>query len=153
MSKLHYDAALRCSQFTGITRLVLLVLAYASTDNGHCSLTLQDIMVQTNCHRQPTISGALAELQEAGAITRPNSFRTEMLVDWSWLHAHAMTPAQLAEFDYTSRSKGRPGEAKPKRKTKAPDWTHLTPQEQAEAREEARKIREAEAEFQRLFPA
>jgi hypothetical protein len=110
MSKLHYDAALRCSQFTGITRLVLLIVANDCDDSGRCMLTLSEIMAEANCHRQKTISDALAELRVAGVMRKPNPYQTDRYVNWQWLHDHAMTPEQLAKFKYKSSTKGLLGD-------------------------------------------
>ena len=106
MSKAYTDLALRCSRFDKMTRLVLFVLAYLSTDKGNVQTNLTDIMGAVNCHRQPTISAILATLEEAGVLSlNPGRYNLNIVLSWHWLTTHAFTPEQLSGFNYKTRTK------------------------------------------------
>lgn len=107
MANQHITAALVCSEFKGITRLVLFVLADAASPGpkkqnaeekkkvlpfGYCKRKRSTLMMLTNCHRPQTISKALAELKEAGAIKQFRKKHSSALyfVDLEWLQDHAV---------------------------------------------------------------
>lgn len=116
MANQHITAALRCSQFKGITRAVLVVLADAASSGGkgkddqkllplgYTKRKLATIMMMVNCRRQPTVSQAIAELRKAGAIKVRYRKQGSNLyfVDLDWLRDHAFTDEQIDDFEYAA---------------------------------------------------
>jgi hypothetical protein len=79
MSNKHLTAAFNCKEFTGTTRLLLVVLADSASNGesvnvkrnlpfGYTSMSLLTMMRRVNTKRPHTISDALKELRLAGAI-------------------------------------------------------------------------------------
>lgn len=111
VSNQHITAALKCSKFEGVARLLLFVLADSASLGpkdgkgqpfGYCYRTLQFLMSRCNKHRQQTVSAGLKELREAGAITvhYKKGGAPLFFVDLDWLQDNAQTEEQYAEFEY-----------------------------------------------------
>jgi hypothetical protein len=110
MSIPHIKAALNCREFTGNTRLLLLVLADSASNGkssdgrpnlklGYTSKSLLAMMKGVNTKRSQTVSAALKELRDAGAIkTFHRKRKTSMtFVDIAWLEARAYTEEDNAK--------------------------------------------------------
>jgi len=110
MSIPHIKAALNCREFTGNTRLLLIVLADSASNGkssdgrhnltlGYTSKSLLAMMKGVNTKRSQTVSAALKELRDAGAIkTFHRKRKTSMtFVDIAWLEARAYTEEDNAK--------------------------------------------------------
>jgi hypothetical protein len=110
MSIPHINAALQCREFTGTTRLLLIVLA-DSASNGKSvnrknlppdfsSLSLLGMMRRLNTHRRQTISDCLKELREAGVIRTIHRKQKASLtiVSLGWLESHSFTEEDKVSF-------------------------------------------------------
>jgi len=108
----HITAVYRCSQFKGTAREVLLYLANCASPGqgedkknlplGYCKRKLTTIMCALNIRRQPTITAAIKELKQAGAIKQwlKKGVSPLYFVDLDWLKEHEFTDEQVASFDY-----------------------------------------------------
>jgi len=110
----HITAAIRCSQFKGTTRLLLFILANAASPGGskdadkkilplgYCKRKLETLMAALNVSRQQTVSNALKELEDGGAIKIYRKFRAASLffVNLDWLKEHSYTDEEFEEFVY-----------------------------------------------------
>jgi hypothetical protein len=115
MSIPHLKNAFDCREFTGTTRLLLIALADSASNGqsvnkrnlptGYSSLSLLGMMRRCNTNRSQTISAALKELREAGAIKTVRRKRRSSLtfVDIVWLRDHAYT-----ESAQSKREKANP---------------------------------------------
>jgi hypothetical protein len=136
MSNKHITAALRCSKFKGTARELLFILADAASPGGKkddkkilpfgfCKRKLQTLMVAINCKRQPTVSKALKELRDAGAIKTHYKKQASPLffVDIEWLKANAYSDAELEEFEYSALKEAREKDKQAEKKsTEEPVW-------------------------------
>lgn len=120
MANAHITAAFRCSQFKGTIRLVLLALADAASPGGknkegkknlplgYCRRRLQTIMSCVNVHRQQTVTAAISELEDYGAIkVHHRKGASLFFVDLQWLNEHAYSDEQLEQFVYPALAKQR----------------------------------------------
>ena len=127
MSIPHFKAAWECKKFKGNTRLLLLFLADASSNGtsvtkrnlplGYTSKSLLSMMDGINTNRHQTVSLALKELRDAGAIKtiRRKNKTSLTFVDIKWLEAWAYTDEDRAarratnpelELDSTESAQG-----------------------------------------------
>ncbi len=105
MSIQHLKAAFNCREFTGTTRLLLIYLADAASNGkprndgkknlppGYTSRSILAMMRGVNTNRPQTVTAALKELRDAGAI---KTFRRKQktalnFVDIKYLEGHAYT--------------------------------------------------------------
>jgi len=102
MSNQHLTAAIKCREFTGTTRTLLLVLADSASNGesrrgtknlpfGYTSKSLLGMMEGINTDRSQTVSDALKELRDAGPIKTIHRRNLPSLtfVDIDWLELHA----------------------------------------------------------------
>jgi len=104
----HFKAAWECKKFKGNTRLLLLFLADACSNGtsvtkrnlplGYTSKSLLSMMDGINTNRHQTVSLALKELRDAGAIKtiRRKNKTSLTFVDIKWLEAWAYTDEDRA---------------------------------------------------------
>jgi hypothetical protein len=110
MSIPHFTAAWKCREFTGTTRLLLIYLADSASNGkssdrrhnlklGFTSKSIRSMMDGINTNRPQTITAALKELRDAGAIkTFRRKRKTAMtFIDINWLQEHAYTPDDNAK--------------------------------------------------------
>ena len=103
MANAHVNAVLTCNQFRGNTRTLLLILADAASPGkskdenkkvlplGWCRRKVPGLMRNLNCRRQQTVSMAITELKQAGAIA-VKYMKGEspfFFVDLDWVELHA----------------------------------------------------------------
>jgi len=104
VSNQHITAVRKCNQFRSNTRLLLFILADAASNGkqttetgivnlpyGYTSKGERQLMKDMNTARRQTITDAMDELAEAGAIVRARRMRKNALtfVDITWLQEHS----------------------------------------------------------------
>lgn len=110
MANQHITAAIKCSKFTGTTRLLLLILADAVSNGserndgkpnlpfGWTSKGDLQLMKALNTTRRNTVMEAMAELvgteAKPGPVKRKRRFKKNSLtfLDLEWLLAHSYVP-------------------------------------------------------------